>query len=74
MKEKGILCAVASSSPEESVMRNLKSVGMENDFDILYFGDKVKETKPAPDIFLGPCRDLGVDPADALVLEENTVI
>jgi HAD superfamily hydrolase (TIGR01509 family) len=71
IKEKGILCAVASSSPEESVMRNLKSVGMENDFDILYFGDKVKETKPAPDIFLGPCRDLGVDPADALVLEDS---
>ena len=37
----------------------------------LYFGDKVKETKPAPDIFLGPCRDLGVDPADALVLEDS---
>ena len=71
LKEKKILCAVASSSPEASVRRNLKSAGLDDTFDRLYYREKVADVKPSPEIFLGPCRELGVAPGEALVLEDS---
>jgi beta-phosphoglucomutase-like phosphatase (HAD superfamily) len=34
-------------------------------------GDEVAELKPAPDVYLEACRQLGVRPADAVALEDS---
>ena len=40
-------------------------------FDTIVTSDDVAESKPAPDIYLLACERLGVEPADALALEDS---
>ena len=69
----GWLLAVASTSAEESVRAVLEhAVGAESaSWFRVYAGDVVPAKKPAPDIYLLALRDLGVDAADAVVVEDS---
>lgn len=51
---------------------NLKLVGFEAaaDFDAIVSADLFERLKPAPDIFLAAARELGVDPACCVVVED----
>ncbi|WP_213455577.1 HAD-IA family hydrolase [Rhizomonospora bruguierae] len=69
----GWTLAVASTSAEASVRAVLESVvGSDNvrHFKV-YAGDVVPRKKPAPDIYQLAVRDLAVDPADVLVIEDT---
>ncbi len=66
------LKAVASSSGREALERKLRKVGHWPHFHPhIYSADHVAEAKPAPDLFLLAANELGVAPAECLVLEDS---
>ena len=71
LKEKGIPCCVASSSPTSSVTAYLKAAGLDGYFCNMLGGESVAHTKPHPEIFLTACQSCGVHPEEALVLEDS---
>jgi HAD superfamily hydrolase (TIGR01509 family) len=62
--------ALASSSYRDAVDGVLNGLGIAGFFDVVVSGLDVARVKPAPDIFLKAARDLGVEPAECLVLED----
>lgn len=70
---RGLPCAVASSSPREMILNNLRRAGVEDCFspEAVVCGTDVARSKPAPDIFLLAARRIGVEPAQAMVLEDS---
>ena len=71
LKENGYKLAVASSTSKRGVERNLKSAGVLEYFDAIICGDMVEKSKPEPEIYLKACEALGVEPAEALALEDS---
>lgn len=71
--EAGWRLAVASTSAEASVRAVLEhAVGAEAAAAFAVFaGDVVPHKKPAPDIYLLALRELGVDPAEVIVVEDS---
>lgn len=70
LRKDGIKCAVASSSDKEWVQQMMNYTGLGEYFQYFVCGNEVKHAKPAPEIFLTACEKLGVDPSDAIVLED----
>lgn len=69
----GWTLAVASTSAEASVravLTHAVGVDLARQFAV-FAGDTVAAKKPAPDIYLLALRELGVSPADALVVEDS---
>lgn len=66
-----IPCIVASSSPRELILQNLKNTDTARYFQDVVCGDDVVHSKPAPDIFQLAARRIGVDIHDCLVLEDS---
>lgn len=71
IKENGHKTAVASSSSRATVEYYLETAQLAEHFPILLCGDMVKNSKPAPDIFLAVANALDTQPADCLVLEDS---
>lgn len=68
IREKGIKTAIASASKNaEKVIQNLNAKGL---FDIIADGYSVKNTKPAPDLFLFAAKRLNVNPTKSVVFED----
>jgi HAD superfamily hydrolase (TIGR01509 family) len=73
-QDAGWALAVASTSAEPSVRAILeRAAGPEraHRFGVVLAGDVVPRKKPAPDIYVLALERLGVDPADALVIEDS---
>jgi HAD superfamily hydrolase (TIGR01509 family) len=70
-KEMGLLLAVASSSGREWVESHLRRLGLLEFFLVLRTRDDVERTKPDPALFLRAAEGLGVEPAQALVIEDS---
>lgn len=73
-QDAGWKTAVASTSAEASVraiLDNAAGPGRAARFDVILAGDVVAHKKPAPDIYLLALERLGVDPAEALVIEDS---
>lgn len=71
LQERGIPVALATSSPEASVQKELKDAGIRQYFDCVICGDMVTRSKPHPEIFLKACQSLGVEPTEAVVIEDS---
>ena len=69
----GWTLAVASTSAEESVRAVLEhAVGEANAAHFAVFaGDVVPAKKPDPAIYLLACHELGLEPSDAIVIEDS---
>ena len=67
----GIRLGLASNSPRYLVDDALKTAGLADAFDSIVTSDDVKRAKPAPDIYLLACERLGVDPSEAVALEDS---
>lgn len=65
------LKAVASSSSADLVSLKLGKVGLREVFHPHVFTADHARAKPHPDLFLMAARELGVDPAQCLVLEDS---
>ncbi len=70
-RARGVLLAIASSSPAAWVKGHVARLGIEDRFDCIRTSDDVERTKPAPDLFLAALACLGVDPSESLVLEDS---
>lgn len=71
LKSKGIKIGLATSTIKERAIGYLHDHQIYEYFDKLIFGDMVEHGKPAPDIYLKACEELGVDPANAVAVEDS---
>ncbi|MBQ8195307.1 MAG: HAD family phosphatase [Oscillospiraceae bacterium] len=71
LRENGIRVALASSTRTQVVHDQLRDAGIISYFDKLVCGDMVSRSKPAHDIFLRACEELGVEPSSALAIEDS---
>jgi FMN phosphatase YigB (HAD superfamily) len=51
--------------------RDAEVFGLAERLDTMVFSEEVGVRKPAPEIFLHACRELGVEPADTMFVGEN---
>ncbi len=63
--------AIASSSPEDWIVRHLKPRGLLDHFPVLSCAGNGVPGKPDPAVYQAACHQLGVDPATALALEDS---
>jgi len=68
---KGVSIGLASNSPRYLVDDALATAGLTDAFDAIVTSDDVEHAKPAPDIYRLACERLGVDPSEALALEDS---
>jgi HAD superfamily hydrolase (TIGR01509 family) len=71
LKRRGISMAVATSSSREYALGNITREGIESYFQTIITGDMVKKAKPDPEIYVKACEALGVDPQQAMALEDS---
>lgn len=71
LREKGIPMAVASSSTEKIVRRNLAMTGTDAYFKAVICGDMVEKSKPDPQVFLVAAEVLGTIPSETMVFEDS---
>lgn len=63
--------ALASSTREKTVRRQLKDAGLLEFFETITTGDMVEHSKPAPDIYLKACASLDLSPENCLAVEDS---
>ena len=63
--------AVASNGSRESGEASLKAASIPFVFDTIVAYELPLQPKPAPDIYLRACENLGVAPADAIAVEDS---
>jgi len=67
----GVRLGLASNSPRFLVDDALATAGLVDVFETIVTSSDVERAKPAPDIYLRACQNLGVDPSEALALEDS---
>jgi HAD superfamily hydrolase (TIGR01509 family) len=71
LKEKSIKIGLATSTEKKRAMGYLRDNKLDFYFDGFVFGDMVEHGKPAPDIYLKACKELGVLPEEAIAVEDS---
>lgn len=71
LKEHGYKIGLATSTQKERAERNLINAGILSYFDDIVYGGLVSNGKPAPDIYLRACENLGVPPMEAAGIEDS---
>ena len=71
LKAKGYRTALASSTATDTVKSELSQTGLIDYFDFIIGGDKVKKSKPNPEIFLKAAEGLGVSVSEAIIIEDS---
>lgn len=67
----GVGLGLASNSPRFLLDDALATAGLADAFEVTVSSDDVERSKPAPDIYLLACERLGVEPSEALALEDS---
>ena len=71
VKAKGYRMAVCTSADYAKVVHNLRAIGVEEGFfDAFVTGDKIKNLKPHPEIYLTGAKLAGAAPDQCLVVED----
>ncbi|MBD3197763.1 MAG: beta-phosphoglucomutase family hydrolase [Candidatus Lokiarchaeota archaeon] len=65
--------AIGSSAPRKNIDLLLKSLDLNNFFDIIIAAEDIKNGKPAPDVFLTIAKDLKLNQKNCLVIEDAPV-
>lgn len=68
---RGIKTAVATATQEDVARERLRAVGLEQRFDRIVSAKDVKNGKPAPDVYLYACRQIGERPEDCIAVEDS---
>lgn len=71
IRNNGLKCAVATSTRRESAEKTLHEIGVWDYLDVVVYGDEVERGKPEPDIFLRAAKAIGVNPSEAVVVEDS---
>ena len=70
-KEHGIRMAIATSTYREKQVKVLKNLGIIDYFDYMVFGDEIKNSKPAPDIYLKVYERYNYDKDEMIIYEDS---
>lgn len=68
LRERGIKMAIGSSSKNAQPI--LKAIGLEDAFDVVVDGTHIERSKPDPQVFSMAGEQLGLQPAECLVVED----
>ncbi len=68
---RGILTAIASASPMSLIEVVIDRLGIRNALTTWHSATLEVRNKPAPDVYLGTARKLGVPPANCLAFEDS---
>jgi HAD superfamily hydrolase (TIGR01509 family) len=71
LADAGVPLAIASTAPSRWVLPAAERIGVRALFQAIVTGDQVERRKPAPDVYLEAARQLGVDPARAIAIEDS---
>lgn len=71
IRNNALKCAVATSTRRESAEKTLHEIGVWDYLDAVVYGDEVEHGKPEPDIFLRAAKAIGVNPSEAVVVEDS---
>lgn len=71
LKENEVPVALASSTRKAAVMEHLNRAGITAYFQKIVCGDMVDHGKPAPDIYVKACEEMGVKPEQAMAVEDS---
>ena len=71
LEKRGYRMAVASASPPAYIRLCLEKTGLLPYFDVLFSGEEVERTKPAPDVFLAAAAAMGAKPEACTVVEDS---
>lgn len=72
LKSKNIKVALASSSKMDKIKQRFKEANLSMDyFEYIIGGDMVTNPKPDPSIYIKSCEVLGVEPENAIALEDS---
>ncbi|MBT3252602.1 MAG: HAD family phosphatase [Candidatus Marinimicrobia bacterium] len=63
--------ALVTATPRPLIDEIFKNSNISVNFDFIVTSSDVEKTKPAPDSYLNACSQSGVDPAQALVIEDS---
>ena len=72
LQKRGYRMAVASSSTQDYIDLCTGRVGIAPYFQVRFSAQWVKNTKPAPDVFLAAAERMGAKPEDCVVVEDST--
>lgn len=70
-KAEGKPTAVASGGVKETVVMTMNQIGITDLFDVIVTQDDVKNSKPAPDLFLLAAERMNIKPNKCLVFEDS---
>lgn len=70
-REKGIMTAIVTATPYERALVRLAETELDGFFDKVISARMVKSGKPAPDVYLHACRELGLSPEDCMAVEDS---
>lgn len=71
LKKHRFKTAVASSTNQKVVIRELTDAGLIAWFDAVIGGDMVERSKPEPDIFLKACQEIRSNPEETYIIEDS---
>lgn len=71
LKEKGIICAIATASPVDRSERYLKNAGILSYFDRIISARNMKEGKPSPDVYEYAVKELNLKPEECFAVEDS---
>lgn len=71
LSEHRIPLGLASSTRLAVVTQELQAAGLYDYFQVVVGGDLLKNSKPAPDIYLLTCERMGVQPQHAYAIEDS---
>lgn len=71
LKDSGYRLALASSTREVVVRKQLQVAGLLDFFEVIVTGDMVVHSKPDPEIYLKACFEIGVHPANCVAVEDS---
>lgn len=70
LRETGYKQALASSTPIKNIELIDEVLGLNQYLSVLVSGETVPHGKPAPDVFLKAAHELGINPANCVVIED----
>lgn len=71
LSKQNVKIALASSTRESTVRRQLSEVDLLKYFESITTGDMVEHSKPEPDIYLKACESIGVEAKNCAAVEDS---
>ncbi|MDE7477979.1 MAG: HAD family phosphatase [Lachnospiraceae bacterium] len=71
LHKSGIKSAVATATPLEQTLQYLEKIGVKEQFDRIVSAKQVAHGKPAPDVYLYACEQIGEKPSDCMAVEDS---